>query len=274
MIPLKDDIPIRRFPIVTVVLIAINVVVYFVFEQGLWELGDVGNERVVEYGAILVRDHHIRGASAWRGRLAPRFRRYDALRPVCCPSGPRSSPRCSCTAAAALRGHMLFLWIFGNNIEDSMGRLRLRRLLPARGLAALGLQVAWIRTRRPDRRGLGRDRRGARRLRAALSARPRDHADLHHHLLHRRHFARAARTGVVVPAAAASRVQRAGRECGGRSGVLRPHRRLPFGVLADQAVREQRTRGLRHKRTVSLCTDGAERSPSWAVSRSSASWRS
>ena len=52
MIPLKDDIPTRRFPIVTVILIAINVIVYFVFERGLWELGDLGNERVVEYGAI------------------------------------------------------------------------------------------------------------------------------------------------------------------------------------------------------------------------------
>ena len=52
MIPLKDDIPTRRFPIVTVILIAINVIVYFVFERGLWDLGELGNERVVEYGAI------------------------------------------------------------------------------------------------------------------------------------------------------------------------------------------------------------------------------
>ena len=52
MIPLKDDIPTRRTPIVTLVLIAINVIVYFVFEQGLWDLGITGNERVVDYGAI------------------------------------------------------------------------------------------------------------------------------------------------------------------------------------------------------------------------------
>jgi rhomboid family protein len=31
LFPLKDDIPTRRFPVVTVALIAINVIVYFVF---------------------------------------------------------------------------------------------------------------------------------------------------------------------------------------------------------------------------------------------------
>ena len=52
MFPLKDDIPTRRFPILTVTIIIACAVVYFVFEQGLWSLGDTGNERVVEYGAI------------------------------------------------------------------------------------------------------------------------------------------------------------------------------------------------------------------------------
>jgi len=52
VIPLKDDIPTRRFPVITVALIAINVIVYFVFEHGLWGLGEFGNERVFDYGAI------------------------------------------------------------------------------------------------------------------------------------------------------------------------------------------------------------------------------
>jgi membrane associated rhomboid family serine protease len=37
---------------------------------------------------------------------------------------------------------MLFLWIFGNNIEDSMGRLTFVVFYVLGGLAALGLQVA------------------------------------------------------------------------------------------------------------------------------------
>ena len=52
MFPLKDDIPTRRFPVLTVAIIAICCLVYFGFERGAWELGDTGNERVVEYGAI------------------------------------------------------------------------------------------------------------------------------------------------------------------------------------------------------------------------------
>ena len=52
MFPLKDDIPTRRFPILTVAIIAICTLVYFGFEQGTWGLGQTGNERVVEYGAI------------------------------------------------------------------------------------------------------------------------------------------------------------------------------------------------------------------------------
>ena len=34
MLPIKDDIPTRRFPIVTVVIIAINVFVYFGLQGG------------------------------------------------------------------------------------------------------------------------------------------------------------------------------------------------------------------------------------------------
>ena len=40
-----------------------------------------------------------------------------------------------------LAGNMLFLWIFGNNIEDSMGRLTFVAFYLLGGLAALALQV-------------------------------------------------------------------------------------------------------------------------------------
>jgi uncharacterized membrane protein YgcG len=40
-----------------------------------------------------------------------------------------------------LGGNMLFLWIFGNNIEDSMSRFRFALFYVLGGVAALGLQV-------------------------------------------------------------------------------------------------------------------------------------
>ena len=39
-------------------------------------------------------------------------------------------------------GNMLFLWIFGNNVEDSMGRVKFLVFYLLGGLAALALQVA------------------------------------------------------------------------------------------------------------------------------------
>ncbi|MBV9474298.1 MAG: rhomboid family intramembrane serine protease, partial [Solirubrobacterales bacterium] len=39
-------------------------------------------------------------------------------------------------------GNMLFLWIFGNNVEDSMGPLKYLAFYIVAGLAALALQVA------------------------------------------------------------------------------------------------------------------------------------
>jgi membrane associated rhomboid family serine protease len=143
VIPLKDDIPTRRFPIVTVILIAINVIVYFVFERGLWDLGELGNERVVEYGAIPIEitEPGTECLSASGGTA------------IQCGSDGFATDQAPFFVTIFtsmfmhgsfihLAGNMLFLWIFGNNIEDSMGRLTFVVFYLLGGLAALGLQVA------------------------------------------------------------------------------------------------------------------------------------
>ena len=128
MIPLKDDIPTRRFPIVTVALIAINVIVYFVLEHGLWGLGQTGNEVVVEYGAIpseITNGQNLPGpgdqAPFWLTIWTSMFLHGSLIH---------------------LGGNMLFLWVFGNNIEDAMNRLVFVVFYLLGGMAALGLQVA------------------------------------------------------------------------------------------------------------------------------------
>jgi membrane associated rhomboid family serine protease len=142
VIPLKDDIPTRRTPIVTIVLIAINVIAYFIFEQGLWGLGDTGNERVIEYGAIPaeITDPDLQCLSSPDGTQ------------IQCGTGDFGSGYVAVWftlftsmflhgSLLHLGGNMLFLWIFGNNIEDSMNRLVFIGFYILGGLAALGLQV-------------------------------------------------------------------------------------------------------------------------------------
>ena len=142
MFPIKDDIPTRRFPVITVALIAINVIVYFVFEQGFWGLGDVGNERVIEYGAIPIEitEPGTECVSAAGGTQ------------IQCGSDGFASDQAPFWLTIItsmflhgsllhLGGNMLFLWIFGNNIEDSMNRLAFVVFYLLGGVAALALQV-------------------------------------------------------------------------------------------------------------------------------------
>ncbi|HEY7454524.1 MAG TPA: rhomboid family intramembrane serine protease [Thermoleophilaceae bacterium] len=144
MIPIKDDIPTRRTPVITIALIAINVIVYFLFERGLWELGDVGNERVIEYGAIPleITDPGTECVSAAGGTQ------------IQCGTDGFGSDQAPAWltiftsmfmhgSLLHLGGNMLFLWIFGNNIEDSMNRAVFVAFYLLGGVCALGLHVVF-----------------------------------------------------------------------------------------------------------------------------------
>jgi len=144
--PLKDNIPTSRFPVVTVAIIVICTAVYLLFEQGLWELGDTGNERVVEYGAIPYEISHP-GKECAVDPLSSQL--------VCegqagvSGSAPDQAPWWVTIFTSMfmhgsllhLAGNMLFLWVFGNNIEDSMGRGRFAVFYVLGGVAALFGQV-------------------------------------------------------------------------------------------------------------------------------------
>ena len=120
MLPLFDNVPTRRFPLVTVSLIAANLVVW------LWELQARGS-RIDDYAFY---------PCAVSGPCIGQARDHVAW-----PEGVLSSMFMHASWLHIL-GNMLFLWIFGNNVEDVMGRFRFVVFYLASGFAA-ALTQTW-----------------------------------------------------------------------------------------------------------------------------------
>ncbi len=145
MFPLKDNIPTRGLPVVTLLFIALNVIAYLVLQpkSGIDLSGGSLDQRALfDYGAIPYELTHPGEQCSVTGA-------GDVVR--CAEGGDDggiSTPLTLLTAMFThaglihLGGNMLFLWIFGNNVEDGMGRLRFIAFYLLGGLAATGLQVA------------------------------------------------------------------------------------------------------------------------------------
>ncbi len=105
MIPLKDSNPTERFPLVTVLFIALNIMV-FLYQLAL-------GDRQVEYfvGAFSL--------------VPARLFHAGASAPGPWPAGVTLITSLFLHGGLFhLAGNMLYLWIFGNNVEDAMGRVR------------------------------------------------------------------------------------------------------------------------------------------------------
>jgi membrane associated rhomboid family serine protease len=148
--PLKDNIPTDRFPVVTVALIVANVIVYFFLQKhvgtGLSGLNNVSDTNTVRWGAIPYEITHPGKECelvSQAGQVA-----CEGQSGVSGSAG--AQPATILTAFSAmfmhggllhLGGNMLFLWIFGNNVEDSMGPVRYVVFYLLGGIAALAGQV-------------------------------------------------------------------------------------------------------------------------------------
>jgi membrane associated rhomboid family serine protease len=139
MIPLRDNVPTRRTPVITIGLIVANIVVFLVDQthqvQVLYALRD-GEQLQQVMGALSLRyamipayvtGHAVSGAltplyvqPAWITVFTAMFLHANWLH---------------------VGGNMLYLWIFGNNIEDVLGRLRFLIFYFACGVGAAALQL-------------------------------------------------------------------------------------------------------------------------------------
>jgi membrane associated rhomboid family serine protease len=145
LIPLKDNIPTRATPYVTIALIAINVLVYLFVQHGF--INSPSDSSVVKYGLIPYELTHP-------GKQCVPSSSGDI---VCGPSAEidravgEKLPNTYLTLLTSMfmhggflhiAGNMLFLWVFGNNIEDSMRKWKFLIFYLLGGLAASLAQVA------------------------------------------------------------------------------------------------------------------------------------
>ncbi len=124
MLPLKDDVPTRTVPFVTVGIIAVDVLV-FLYQVSLQLPSDPGAARasqafVFEFGLIPCR-----------------------LTGACRVPGDFPHPVVTVFTSMFMHGgffhifgNMLYLWIFGNNVEDTLGHGRFLGFYLASGVAA------------------------------------------------------------------------------------------------------------------------------------------
>ncbi len=120
MLPLKDNVPTRRAPILTVALIVANVAVWLLYENA----GGAGIEAAVNesaYHPCEVEDSCRQIGRDWEVTAFTSMFMHGSW--------------------AHLLGNMLFLWIFGNNVEDTLGRIRFILFYVLGGLAATALQT-------------------------------------------------------------------------------------------------------------------------------------
>jgi membrane associated rhomboid family serine protease len=119
VIPIRDKNPTVRFPVVTVALLVVNVAVWL-----FYQVPDLATS-VVESGYFPCEPDNS------------------------CPPGGPPGPPWPVDAVTSMfmhgswihiAGNMLFLWIFGNNVEDRLGRIGFTGFYLASGFAATALQ--------------------------------------------------------------------------------------------------------------------------------------
>jgi hypothetical protein len=119
VLPLRDNVPTRHRPWVTWALIAANILVFVLYQVPDLE----GSVDELAYHPCEVNGSCAVVGQGWLlTTFTSMFMHGDWLH---------------------LGGNMLFLWIFGNNVEDVMGHARYLLFYVLAGLAATALQTAF-----------------------------------------------------------------------------------------------------------------------------------
>jgi membrane associated rhomboid family serine protease len=121
VLPLRDDLPTRRTPVVTLTLVAVNVAAF------LWQIGVEGLQRSVLVGGVIPYEI-LTFQDVWpRDLVAPPLTIFTGM--------------FLHGGFGHLASNLLFLWIFGNNVEDVLGRGRYLAFYLSCGVLAALAQV-------------------------------------------------------------------------------------------------------------------------------------
>ncbi len=118
MIPLRDENPTHRFPVITIMLIVLNVIVFF-------------------YETSLAPEALQSFFTEWS---------FVASRFFAAPTSPRQVATVFTSMFmhagwVHIGGNMLYLWIFGNNVEDRLGRIPFLIFYLACGVVGVAAQA-------------------------------------------------------------------------------------------------------------------------------------
>ena len=119
MFPIRDNLPTRRFAWVTVTIITINILVFL--GELLWLSDGALNQVIYTMGIIPYEVTHSLSPQVAASFFTSMFLHGGLMH---------------------IASNMLYLWIFGNNVEDVMGRQRFVLFYLVCGIVATSAQVA------------------------------------------------------------------------------------------------------------------------------------
>jgi len=125
MIPLKDDVPTRTFPIITITIVLVNIFIFVWMRMFL-----SGPDEALVYKQFGLVPEELLVALTGRPDLVP-YNAFTIFTSMFLHGG-----------ILHIGGNMLYLWIFGNNIEDTIGHMRFVIFYLCAGLVAAVVQFS------------------------------------------------------------------------------------------------------------------------------------